>query len=434
MPIVRHAVDRGVLRHRRHHHAIDELQVAQLERQEHRRAAAIGDARSLCQAPLDIADECSVAQLEIVVTDALTSRQQAVRELQRLEMRVTRDVFEPLHAIARGALQFQRFELALLLVALQPATHITAACDLAAQCNRILHRELRARADREVRGVRGVADQNDVAREPAATQHAIEIEPRRAAQVPRVTHESRAAEILPEQLLGECDGLVGRRGVQAVRAPGFLACLHDHRRKLGAELIGVDLEPAVLRPLERKRECGEALGRAEPDIAAFAHVDIGLEGRRVLLAHSAVAAVGGDQQIGIRELGLLANFVLERLLDAEARGALLQNVEQTLALDTREAMATGADRSAVDVHIDVVPVIEAVDDGGVRRRIGGSEARHGLVREHHAPTEGVVRAIALVDLDARARQRLLQQDRRIQARRPAAHADDALHGRNFRYG
>ena len=58
---------------------------------------------------------------------------------------------------------------------------------------------------------------------------------------------------------------------------------------------------------------------------------------------------------------------------------------------------------------------------------------HGLVREHDAPAEGVVRPVALVDLDAGARQRLLQQDRRVQPRRPAAHADDALHARNFRY-
>ena len=246
MPIVRHAVDRRVLRHRRHHDAIDELQVAQLERQEHRRAAAIRDTCTLREATLDVADERRVAQFEIVVTDTLAAGQQAVRELQRLEMRVARDVLEPLHAIARGALQFERFELALLLIALQRAAHVAAARDLAAQRNRIFHRELRTRADREVRGVRGVADQYDVAREPAPAQHAVEVEPGGAAQVPRVAQQPRAAEILAEQLLGEGDRFVGRRAVQAVREPGFLARLHDHRRKLGAELIRVDLKPAVL--------------------------------------------------------------------------------------------------------------------------------------------------------------------------------------------
>ena len=164
------------------------------------------------------------------MTDTLTAGQQAVRELQRFEVRVARDVLEPLHAIARRALQLERFELALFLVALQRAADVAAARDLATQRDCILHCELRARADGEVRGVRGIADQHDVAREPAPAQHAIEVEPRGAAQVSRVADQSRAAEILAEQPLREFDRLVGRRAVQAVREPGFLARLHDHRR------------------------------------------------------------------------------------------------------------------------------------------------------------------------------------------------------------
>jgi hypothetical protein len=105
---------RRVLRHRRHHDAIDELQVAQLERQEHRRQCASATPTRFASRARHVADEAGVAQLEIVVTDALTAGEQAVRELQRLEIRVTRDVLEPLHAVARRALQLQRFELALL--------------------------------------------------------------------------------------------------------------------------------------------------------------------------------------------------------------------------------------------------------------------------------------------------------------------------------
>src|SRR6185503_13069529 len=207
----------------------------------------------------------------------------------------------------------------------------------------------------------------------------------------------------------------------------FLARLDDHRRKLGAELIRVDLEPAVLGLLERKSKSGEALLRAQPDVTAFAHVDAGLKGRRVLLADAAVDAVGSDQQIRIGELRFIANLMLKCLLDAEARRPLLQDVEQALALDAGEAVTAGADRGAVNVNVDVVPVIEAVDDGGVRRRVRGGEPCHGLIREHHAPAERVVRLVALVDLDARPRQRLFQQDRRIQPRRPATHTDDAPH-------
>jgi hypothetical protein len=193
MPIVRNSVDRGVLRHRRHHDSVGKLEIAQPERQKHRRAAAVRDAGALREAALDVTDESRIAELQIVVTDTLAAGQQAVRELQRFQVRIARDVLEPLHAIARRALQLERFELALFLVALQRAADVAAARDLATQRNCIFHRELRARADGEVRGVRGIADQHDVAREPAFAEHAVEVEPRGATQVPRIADQTRTA-------------------------------------------------------------------------------------------------------------------------------------------------------------------------------------------------------------------------------------------------
>ncbi len=65
--------------------------------------------------------------------------------------------------------------------------------------------------------------------------------------------------------------------VEAVRAPGLLAGLDDHRREIAAELVGVDLEPAMLGLLEGEGECREGLLRAEPDETALAHVDVRLE-------------------------------------------------------------------------------------------------------------------------------------------------------------
>src|SRR5262249_57765389 len=128
----------------------------------------------------------------------------------------------------------------------------------------------------------------DVGGERAAAEHAVEIEPGGAAQVPRIAHQSRAAEVLAEQSLGELDRLVRRRAIQPVRAPGLLARLDDHRRQLGAELVRVDLEPAVLGLLERERKGREPLRRAQPDETALAHIDARLESRRVLLADAAV--------------------------------------------------------------------------------------------------------------------------------------------------
>ena len=135
-----------------------------------------------------------------------------------------------------------------------------------------------------------------------------------------------------------------------------------------------------------------------------------------------------------REIRFIADLVLKRLLDAERRRALLKNIEQPLALDAAEAMAAAADHLAVDVHVDVVPVIEAVDDGGMRFGIGVRKIGHGLVREHHAPAKGVVRPIAFMDFDAGARQMLLQKYCGVQPGRPAAHADDAFHELSCRRG
>src|SRR5271154_1547840 len=116
---------------------------------------------------------------------------------------------------------------------------------------------------------------------PALAEHAIEVEPRRAAQMPRVAHEPVAAQILAEQLLAECDRLLRVEAIETVRFPGLLARLHDDRGKLRAELIGVNLKPAVLGVLEREREGRELLLGAEPDEAALAHVDVRPENIRV---------------------------------------------------------------------------------------------------------------------------------------------------------
>ena len=144
---------------------------------------------------------------------------------------------------------------------------------------------------------------------------------------------------------------------------------------------------------------------------------------------AAVDAVGGDHQVGVGEGRVVVDLVLEVVLDAELGAALLEDAEQALALDAAEAVAAGGrDRAAV-VDVDVVPVVEAAGDRRVRGRVGGGEALHGAVREHHAPAEGVVRAVALVDLDPRARQRLAEQDGGIEPGGPAAEADDAFHRR-----
>ena len=62
--------------------------------------------------------------------------------------------------------------------------------------------------------------------------------------------------------------------------PDRLGHLDDEGGGLLVETIGMRLEPAVLGLLEGEGERIEELVGAEPDEAAIAHVDVGLEGAR----------------------------------------------------------------------------------------------------------------------------------------------------------
>ena len=95
-----------------------------------------------------------------------------------------------------------------------------------------------------------------------------------------------------------------------------------------------------------------------------------------------------------------------------------------LALDAAEAVAAGGDDAALEMDVDVVPMREAVEDFLRARRIGAFQVAQRLVGEHHAPAERVIGAVALDHGDAVRRIAPFHLDREIQARRPAAHADD----------
>jgi hypothetical protein len=76
------------------------------------------------------------------------------------------------------------------------------------------------------------------------------------------------------------------------------------------------------------------------------------------------------------------------------------------------------------VDIDVVPVVEGAEDGARGRLVGRDQVAQRLVREHHAPAESVVGPVALDDRDLMRRILLLEQQRGIQAGRPATDAHD----------
>ena len=115
-----------------------------------------------------------------------------------------------------------------------------------------------------------------------------------------VALESVAAQVAAKELLTEGNGLGRVEPVQPVSEPGLLACFDNDRGEVLAELVGVDLKPAVLGALEGEGKGREGLGGAQPDKAAFALVDVGLEYVRVPVAVRGLplTVVGGDDEIG----------------------------------------------------------------------------------------------------------------------------------------
>ena len=94
------------------------------------------------------------------------------------------------------------------------------------QRDRVLHRELRPAPDREVRGVRGVAEQHDVPVVPRLAPQRHERHPQRA-----VRQQSVPAELRREQLLAERDRLLLGRRLQPGALPRRLVALDDERRR-----------------------------------------------------------------------------------------------------------------------------------------------------------------------------------------------------------
>ncbi len=170
--------------------------------------------------------------------------------------------------------------------------------------------------------------------------------------------------------------------------------------------------------------------RAEPDVTALAHVDIGVEVLGVLAPDEAVGPVRSDDEIGFGEARVVCDLGLKHQLDAQRCGARLQDVEQLLAGNAAEAVAAGGDLRALEEDVDVVPVVEAAQDLGVALRIGLPEVVQCRVGEHDAPAERVVGAVALEHGDLVPSVGLLHQDREIEPGRPATDADD-LHARLY---
>jgi hypothetical protein len=280
-----------------------------------------------------------------------------------------------------------------------------------------------------VRGVRGVAHQDDMApaveMAPVPAHQALEIDPGRAAQVAGVRHQLRAAEHLTEQILAERDRGVWIGVAEAMGGKRLLGGLDDEGRGRGIELVDMGLEPAVFGAAEVEREGVEVLLGAEPDEAVRPYREVRFENIGVAVAQLRIDAIAGHDQVGVGKLEVTVDLAREHQLDAKFPAAPLQDVEQALAANADEAVAGRAHAPTLDENLDVVPVVECGLDPLRGRGVAGAHVLHCGIGEHHAPAEGVVWPVALDHRYLMRGMRLLHQEAEIETCRTAADTDDA---------
>jgi hypothetical protein len=202
-----------------------------------------------------------VAQAQIFVADPLRSGEQRVSELDRLEVKVAVERLEPFGRIARAVLQLQHLDIALRLIfferrlSRQPGRFSTSASLIASSSASLVPEPIE-----KVRGVGGVAEQDQVAIGPALADDAAEAEPGlRARQMLRVGLQSMAVQISGEDAFAQRDRRRLVHAVEPQRGPGLRRHLDDESRKPVIEAVSVGPHPARLGLLEGERKGLERL-------------------------------------------------------------------------------------------------------------------------------------------------------------------------------
>ena len=151
--------------------------------------------------------------------------------------------------------------------------------------------------------------------------------------------------------------------VKSVGFPDGIGRLDNKGRGGVIKLVGVYCKPAVLGLLKRKGKRVKCLFRAQPDKAAGAQLNVGLECLLVAGANAAVQTVAGNDEIGLvlrckRLIVLHVGF--KHKLNAQRDTAVLQNIEQFFAPDTAKAVAARAHTAALEKHFHIVPVVKCI--------------------------------------------------------------------------
>ena len=334
MPIVRHAIDGGILVHRRNNHAICQRQAAQLERREHGRGPALAaiDAGffeiGLIPLILEGAHEGFVADQQIVPGDALGAAHDDHRELHRLHVVRALHVLEPGQADIGIVLGDLHFGAAGLVISAEGPLHgfIAMRDQCIRQCDGGFHRQLGAGADGKMRRGLRIAQKHDVLVPPLLAENARKIAPERA-----VGDERMAFQLLRENRLQLPRTFLFAQLVEAKRFPSLRACLHHPGRVPRFILIGVRADQAMFCLLEEEGETFQRARGAEPGELVRLQRQRRLE---MLLEHLADAAVDAVRAHDHTAIGQAGEIVHRRLIvdrDAHILAAPLEYLQQRKA-------------------------------------------------------------------------------------------------------
>src|SRR6185437_1035652 len=159
------------------------------------------------------------------------ARHDVEAKLDRVLPRVLGEVLKPLQARLRGSLGRQHDGTALRFVGGQRRVDVRLLVQAGGQRERVLHGQLGAGADREVRGLRGVAEQDDVVVAPGRVADGREADP-----LGVVGEKGGFAQYTGEKL--RRNGLLF---IEARPAPDVFVHLDDERARVSVEWIAVDL-------------------------------------------------------------------------------------------------------------------------------------------------------------------------------------------------
>ena len=174
----------------------------------------------------------------------------------------------------------------------------------------------------------------------------------------------------------------------------------------------------------------EGAGRPHPAEAVGAQIHLRAEMAAIGLAQQRVQTIGQHDQIGLVSSRQGCQFLLERQLDAQSRGAFLQQHQQSFTRTAAKAVAADAESLAPDLDSDVIPIGKGLGDRLVALAVGLFEIVQRLVGKDHAEAESVIGLVALDHMDIGLREGFFDKNGEIEPGRSATddfNPHDTLH-------